>query len=427
MNRQPKSLPLYRNSEDVSKTPRFEIIRVWKLIEQIPMLQSSSSHRSIPPKSELGGNTDRFWYPRFWYGMTFFSWLQLLKAGEYKIEWQRLPMILFTTFLALFVNSPLALLQKWFYRKKIRDTKLAGDPIFILGHMRSGTTLLHEYISQDTQFLFADTYACFTPKHFLTSRYIVRPIGNLLMPRKRVSDNMGAGLDRPQEDDWALMAIGLPSPLRNFIFPNNGWKIDDDYWTLRNVSAADRKTWLEGLDTFLKAVMYQHFGHQAGKRLVLKSPPHTGRIKALLEQYPSAKFVHIHRHPYSIFPSQRNLWMRQCRDGGAQNPTGEGLEEFIFRMFSDVFEAFAEDVEHLPANQFCDVGYEELIAAPVATLQKIYQTLELDGFESVKPVFEQYAESQKEYKKNKFALEPELKKQIAERWKGYFERYHYEV
>jgi DNA-binding transcriptional regulator YhcF (GntR family) len=62
----------------------------------------------------------------------------------------------------------------------------------------------------------------------------------------------------------------------------------------------------------------------------------------------------------------------------------------------------------------------------VETLQKIYQTLELDGFNEVKKTFEEYADSQKEYKKNKFSMEPELKEKIASRWKRYFERYGYE-
>jgi hypothetical protein len=372
-------------------------------------------------KDEIGGYSDRFWYPRFWDGMTLGAWCKLLKAGKCRVAPIRWAMAVIITLLAVFVNTPCAWLQKLLYGKKIQDTKLAEAPIFIIGHWRSGTTLLHEYIIRDARFSFADTYACFVPTHFVVSRYTVRPLVALLMPKKRPIDNMAAGFDRPQEDEFALASMGLPSPYRNIIFSNNGLNIDSDYLTLRNVSAEERKTWLDGLDTFLKTLTFQ----SPDKRIVLKSPPHTGRIKTLLERYPDAKFIHIHRNPYSIFPSTYNLWMRLSRDEGAQRPNGKGMEEYIFANLTTMYDAFVEDVQQLPANQFCDIAYKELTSAPVETLEKIYRTLELGNFDEVRSVFQQYAESQREYKKNKFSMDPVLKSQIAARWKPYFERYGY--
>jgi len=333
-------------------------------------------------------------------------------------------MAVIITLLAVFVNSPSAWLQKLLYGKKIQETELAGAPIFIIGHWRSGTTLLHEYMIRDSRLSFADTYACFVPEHFILSRFTVRPVVALLMPSKRPIDNMEAGLDRPQEDEFALASMGLPSPYRNIIFSNNGLNIDADYLTLRNVSDEDRKIWLDGMDTFLKTLTFQN----PGKRIVLKSPPHTGRIKTLLERYPEAKFIHIHRNPYSIFPSTYNLWMRLSLDEGAQRPSGgKGMEDYIFDNLNTMYDAFEEDVKQLPANQFCDIAFKDLTAAPVETLEKIYRTLELGSFDEVRSIFQQYANSQKEYKKNKFSMDPELKTQIASRWKQYFERYGYDI
>jgi hypothetical protein len=102
------------------------------------------------------------------------------------------------------------------------------------------------------------------------------------------------------------------------------------------------------------------------------------------------------------------------------------MEDYIFDNLNTMYDAFEEDIKLLPSNQFCDIGYQELTSAPMKTLEKVYQTLELGGFEEVKSVFEDYADSLKEYKKNKFSMEPELKAKIAERWKRYFERYGYE-
>ena len=38
-------------------------------------------------------------------------------------------------------------------------------------------------------------------------------------------------------------------------------------------------------------------------RLLLKSPCHTGRIRHLLQLYPNAQFVFVHRHPIDVFLS----------------------------------------------------------------------------------------------------------------------------
>ncbi|MDR2115226.1 MAG: sulfotransferase [Planctomycetaceae bacterium] len=377
---------------------------------------------SSATKNKVGGYTDRFWYPRFWDGMTICAWFRLLKSGRFRVAPIRWGMAFIVTLMAVFFNSPCAVTQTIFYGKRIRQTKLAGSPIFIIGHWRSGTTLLHEYLIRDPRFAFADTYACFAPEHFIASRYLLRPIAAFLMPKKRPIDNMEAGFDRPQEDEFALISMGLPSPYRNIIFPNNPSFIDTEYLTLRHLSEEKRWKWLHGLDTFLKSLTYL----SPNKRIVLKSPPHTGRIKTILQQYPDAKFVHIHRHPYSIFPSTYNLWMRLAKDEGVQRPKGNGLEDYVFDTLNIMYEAFEADLELLNPNQFCEVAFNELTGNPIATLEKIYQSLELGEFETAQPIFTEFFATQKSYQKNKFDLTPEMKEQIANRWYHYFERYGYE-
>jgi hypothetical protein len=197
-------------------------------------------------KSEIGGYKDRFWYPRFWDGMTVRAALKLLKSGNYRVSPICWGMVGIVLGLGLTVNSPSAFLQRFFYGKRIRETKLAGHPVFVIGHWRSGTTLLHEYLIKDERFGFADTYTCFAPEHFIFSRFFLRPFAAILMPKKRPMDNMAAGFDRPQEDEFALTAMGLPSPYRNVFFPNNPSRIEFDYLTLKIISSEKRTEWLNG-------------------------------------------------------------------------------------------------------------------------------------------------------------------------------------
>lgn len=50
-------------------------------------------------------------------------------------------------------------------------------------------------------------------------------------------------------------------------------------------------------------------GEKAAKdlRLLIKSPVHTARVKLLLELFPDAQFIYIHRHPFDVFKSAVNM------------------------------------------------------------------------------------------------------------------------
>jgi hypothetical protein len=118
--------------------------------------------------------------------------------------------------------------------------------------------------------------------------------------------------------------------------------------------------------------------------------------------------------------------MRLSKDEGVQRPQGEGLEDYIFDSLNTMYEAFEEDIQLLAPNQYCEVAYKELTARPMESLEKIYRDLDLGDYETVQPIFENFAASQKSYKKNKFEIAPEIKEKIAHRWHRYFERYGYE-
>ena len=127
-------------------------------------------------------------------------------------------------------------------------------------------------------------------------------------------DNMAAGWDRPQEDEFALCNIGARSPYLTIAFPNRPPQ-DQDYLDFRGVPTAEVERWKRAFLWFLKCLTLRN-----PKRIVLKFPGHTARIRTLLEMFPKAKFLHIVRNPYVLFPSTVNLWKRLYRDEGLQMP-----------------------------------------------------------------------------------------------------------
>ncbi|HET6883264.1 MAG TPA: sulfotransferase [Pirellulales bacterium] len=376
---------------------------------------------SAPTRSEAKDKAQakaRDWSPLFWTGMDFFGWLRLLGRNRCAVHRTRWHHAVLLTGMSLFHT-----LYRWWQWPWIgwraNRTKIVDEPIFVIGHWRAGTTLLHELMVLDERHTSPTTYECLVPNHFLSTESFARKFLNFLLPSHRPMDNMAAGWDRPQEDEFALCNLGLPSPYLTIAFPNRGPQYEE-YLTLDGISPADRRHWQQTLVRFLRQITYRR-----PKRIVLKSPPHTCRIKPLLEVFPGARFVHIVRDPFVLYASTCNLWKTLYRKHGLQKPTFIGLEEYVLRTFERMYEKFEAERDLIDSDRFCEVRYEELVRDPIASMRTIYEKLGLDAFDSVLPALEQYVAATEGYQTNRYEISDEARQEVSQRWADFIRRYGY--
>jgi hypothetical protein len=304
------------------------------------------------------------------------------------------------------------------FGQRIRDTVIEQHPIFVIGHWRTGTTLLHELLIRDERFGFPDMQDCFNPQHALLTNRFFKRYARWMLPEKRPMDNMLFGWERPQEDEFALALLGLPSTYTDFAFPHQA-PMHPGALDL-SVTPAELTKWKRLFVRFLKEVTLR-----TGKQLVLKSPPHTARIPTLLELFPDARFVHIVRDPRVVFPSTVNLWKTMARTHGLQRPEWPGLEEKVLREFRIIYDRLEEARPLLKPGRFHELRYEELVKNPVAELQKVYAGLELGGFDNVRPRIEDYLRQNAGYETNRYDLTPAQRTLVEERWGDIIRRYGY--
>ncbi|NQT36378.1 MAG: sulfotransferase [Planctomycetes bacterium] len=373
--------------------------------------------RQTPPDRK--DTVAKFWEPRLWSGMTLSGWLRLLAHNRFAVSPWRIAMSLIIVGLGCF-NSCMGLLQKLIYGGKITRTQIEHDPLFVLGHWRTGTTLLHELMVLDSRHAFADTFACFAPNHFLvTQSWLPRCVG-FLLPSHRPMDNMGFDWEKPQEDEFALCNMGIPSPYFTFAFPRRPQYAE--YGDLRQVPPEGKRRWKEGLTHFLKCLTLRK-----GKRIVLKSPWHTCRIETLLELFPKARFIHIVRDPVAVFPSTIKMRKRMIVDHAVQKTTFEGLEEETLANFQRMYTVFEETRSLIDPSRFCEVRYEDLVQDPVGQIRRVYEQLDLGRFDDVLPALEARAAEMAEYKPNRHQLDEPTRRKIARRWATFIETYGYHV
>jgi len=317
------------------------------------------------------------------------------------------------------LNSSLALFQKLVYGRRIKRTEIQHDPLFIIGHWRSGTTLLHELMVLDPRHTSPDTYQCFAPSHFLVSRRLIAWWLRLLMPPRRPMDAMPIAWEHPQEDEFALCSLGVPSPYLQFAFFNERHRYER-YLDMQDVPDGTVARWKKAFVWFLKCLTLRE-----PKRVILKSPPHTCRIKILLDLFPNARFVHIVRDPFEVFPSMTKTWRRLSEDNYIRAPRFEGLEDHVLATFQHMYDVFESDRQLIDPSRFCEVRYEGLVEDPIGQVRAIYDHLGLDDFDQVLPKLQEYAEKKAGYKRDQYQLPAETRDRINERWKSFIQKYAY--
>ncbi len=350
------------------------------------------------------------------------SYLGLLYEKRFAIHPARIAM---STIIAgcSVLNSGLAAVQSLLLGRAIRRVELQTPPTFIIGHWRSGTTLLHELLTLDARFAYANTYQTFGTSHFLISQFALRPLIHLLLPPKRPMDQMAMGVNKPQEDDFALCSLGAPSPYRHMAFSN----LDDgefDQLDAARLSPAQRKRLEQAMDYLVRALTWQ-----SGKPLVLKSPPHTGRIALLTKLFPGARFVHLSRHPYDLVPSTMKLWRSMDTVQGFHFPryTNAELLEMVERNQAIMYEAYFRDRAALGTDQLIEIQYEEFVRQPVEHLREIYERFDMGDFDVARPALEQSLQKRESYQKSRFELSDAMKQRIREHWRPYMEAFGYDA
>jgi hypothetical protein len=309
------------------------------------------------------------------------------------------------------------------YGAEVARTRIEEPPLFVLGHWRTGTTYLHCLLACDTeQFASPNTLQTSYPYTFLCTEALMRREFVASLPRTRPMDRVEMGPDTPQEDEFALCVASLKSPcLGMFSFPRRADHYDR-YLTFRGVPEQELEEWKAAFLWFLRKLTLKH-----RRPLLLKSPTHTARIRLLLELFPDARFVHIHRDPYTVFQSTEHLHRRLLPINGLQRSPAH-MGEQILQRYARMYDAFFEERGLIPKGQFHEIGFDALEQDPVGQVRAIYERLGLAAFEAVRPRMQQYVDSLAGYRKNEFAdLSPELRGRVASAWQRSFDAWGYRI
>ncbi len=355
---------------------------------------------------------------------SFRSWLKLLWNSK-GIDRKYIPRALFVS-LSTLATSPLKLYEGVRYGRTIKNTVIHPSPIFIVGHWRTGTTHLHSLMCQDKNLGYVSVFQAMAPSFCLVGKRIFKPQAAKVAKKRhptREIDNIPLSMDNPEEQDLAIANMSPYSYLHLYTFPRQATYFFERYVTFfDNLPESIRAEWAEIYLTILRKGTLS----TGGKRLIIKNCADSARIKALLNLFPDAKFIHICRNPYDVFRSTLGLHKTILPMSQLQEISPDEVEANVLRFYTQLMQRFLADKALIPAGNVVEVKYEDLVKEPLAQLRKVYDTLGLPGFAEAEPAFRAYIDSIAGYQKNPQQIDDNVINKVNQHWQFALDAWGYE-
>jgi omega-hydroxy-beta-dihydromenaquinone-9 sulfotransferase len=357
----------------------------------------------------------------FWFGMRFGALMKLFWRGRFSFSLNCLPDTLLL-FLWVPWNSVLYWISEAKYAKRAESLPLDKPPIFVIGHWRTGTTLLHDLFSVDPHLAYPTTFECFFPHHFLLTEGTLPKVMKVLLPKKRPQDDVPVGFDRPQEEEFGMMMLGQGTPYFTHAWPRFGPAMSD-YLDFKGVSEADNKTWADAYMWLYRRLALKH----ENKRLVMKTPANAARLKLLTKLFPDARYVYLARNPLDVFPSTVKLWRALYSTQGLHNPPrlDPWLDDYVLDMFARLTEEYEEDRHLIPEDRLVELRYEDFVKDPVGHMRDIYARLGIEGFAEAETPMRDFLGERSEHQVSRYELPEPLRGKVIARLKPYIDRFGY--
>jgi hypothetical protein len=367
-------------------------------------------------------------------GVHFWTWLEILATYVLpgvlsgRVGLNELGKLLYMTILII-CSTPVnvagaaltALRRHITHRKFLQECQ---PPIIILGHYRSGTTFLYELLAKDPEQSWISMYQTWWPHSFSTG--LTHWLAQLCLPKRRVMDNVVYDPERVEEHEFAIMNETLASAyLGALYFPTRRMETFERYGMLNGATAAEEEAFLRAMQ---KAVDVSAIGSGC-KRVVLKNPLDTGRVRQILKQFPDAKFIYIHREPLEVLHSTVNLWKTYVRTTALEKYDEAENLPYVLHAYGAMVRAYMRDRELIPKGNLVELAFSDFAANPLGVAEKAYADLgfEPSKFSAARPHFERYLAGVKDYQQNSYPDNAEYKELVKKHWADIAEAQGYRI
>lgn len=273
------------------------------------------------------------------------------------------------------------------------DTAPILSPVIITGVPRTGTTALHRLMAVDPRFQGLQTWLLDQP-----------------MPRPPIET--WSQYPQFQKTAAQLDAQHAAAPEHRVAHFRAAEEVHEDCMVMRQSfvsnlwcsswSAPTYDAWWQAQS---EAGAYSHLYHcvqligsnDRDKRWLLKNPGHIENLDLLLAVFPDAKVIQTHRDPAKAVPSLVSLLMQlhPMLEEGRFEQRGQIMMQREITKWSNAVRK-AEAVRALHPGKVLDVAHADFHADPMKVVERIYQFIDMDIPDALRPQLAQRIEQKPE-------------------------------
>ncbi|OGL44308.1 MAG: hypothetical protein A2161_22545 [Candidatus Schekmanbacteria bacterium RBG_13_48_7] len=296
-------------------------------------------------------------------------------------------------------------------------------PLFIVSLPRTGTTLLHNLLCQDPN------------NRGLYIGECLRPCPPLNKKNKKIDMQKKAAIEYKEYIELFATDITFKHPVETTGFEECFFLMENSFtcmsFLLTN-SLKEYDLWLKNsefqvsLYRYYKQILQILLRRNKCDRWVLKSPVHLDYLDALLEVFPDACILQIHRDLVSVLPSFISLIM-SLRGIFDKNLDIKSLRDDVLLWIDKFIDLNLKIRRNSNKGNFFDLKYSDLLKDPIQTVKIIYDYF---GYEYSLQFEEKMHKWLQDHPKDKhgihsysledFDLDEE---QIVNRYKLYYEQF----
>ena len=278
------------------------------------------------------------------------------------------------------------------------------QPVFIIGHPRSGTTFMHKLFTQTNEMAAYYSWHLLFPA--ITARKVVRPLVDFLTRRGLTTlipeeTGHGVGLDKVEEEE--LLFLHNSDTQFAVIMSPLGF-LDDEFTQYRLHDQMPDAHRLKSA-RFLKSLFQRHIYYTGKTQVFAQTHFSTHRIKTLMEVFPDARFIYMHRLPEDTLPSAFSL-MENLLDliWGMHRFSEEQIKRFFqyrYRASIDLYRYFYDVWQNreIDRDRVLIVSYEQLKEDLMGVFDRVVEFTGIEPGEALTAAVNQQAEKQKKYRR----------------------------
>ena len=151
-------------------------------------------------------------------GASFSNIIRLLWQNRFRIHIKYLPRLIYSLVMSA-IFTPLRWVEHVRFHPRVRRVKIEKEPVFIIGHYRTGTTYLHMLLAKDRNFGYLSNIEGYLPHTFLAFPRLSEWIISLSLPEKRPMDEFRMVNINPTEEEYSLGGMDKYGYYNGFLFP----------------------------------------------------------------------------------------------------------------------------------------------------------------------------------------------------------------